>query len=138
MDGNTCVTMFVWTLWKSNIGAIEGSETYEYLELWDLNDLFAFVFRNGSGNQITLVSQNEPIGWDSLTESFTTCKQACLGCCYPRLLEGGSNLIKKVQLIESETHQKCNSSKVKLIESETHQKCNSSKVQLIESETHRK
>ena len=99
MDGNTCVTMFVWTLWKSNIGAIEGSETYEYLELWNLNDLFAFVFRNGSGNQITLVSQNEPIGWDSLTESFTTCKQACLGC-YPRLLEAGSHLIRKVQLME--------------------------------------
>jgi len=41
---------------KAYFTSEEGSETYELLELWVLNNLYDSVFRNGSGNRIVLLS----------------------------------------------------------------------------------
>jgi len=84
--------------WEVN--PCEGSEAYEFLESWDLNDRFASVFCNGSGNRIVLLSAKTNsfvgIGWKKHRQPV---KQACFGC-YPRSLQGGSNLIKKVQFMK--------------------------------------
>jgi len=38
------------------------SETYKFLELWDLNNLFASTFCNGSGNRIMSAKTSPSVG----------------------------------------------------------------------------